>query len=57
MEVLNDSSVRLPPQKADDDSESALEMEKAIQELFESVDVSPDGALSPSEVKTLLTME
>lgn len=57
MEVLNDSSIRLPPRKADDDSESRFEMEEAIRMLFESVDVSPDGALSTSEVKTLLTAE
>ena len=57
VEVLNDSSVRLPPRKADDDSESKFEMDEAIQKLFDSVDVSPDGALSTNEVKMLLTLE
>lgn len=57
VEVLNDSSVRLPPRKADDDSESRYEMEQAIRMLFDSIDVSPDGALSMGEVKTLLITE
>lgn len=57
VEVLNDSSIRLPPRKADDDSESRFEMDEAIRMLFESVDVTPDGSLSTSEVKQLLIAE
>ena len=57
VEVLNATSLRLPPRQADYDSESTFQMEEAIRKLFDTVDVSPDGALSTSEVKTLLTME
>jgi len=43
-EVLNDSSLRLPPPKADDDTQSAEELEEEMRKLFETVDVSHDGA-------------
>ena len=56
-EVLNDSSLRVPPMRADDDIQSAEELAEEMRQLFDSVDATHDGALSPAEVKTLLEKE
>ena len=36
-DVLNDSSLRIPPMRADDDAQSADELAEEMQQLFESV--------------------
>lgn len=56
-EVLNDSSIRMPPRKRQDYAESEFEINEEIRTLFDSVDVSHDGVLSAPEITMLLDQE